>query len=120
MLTWYADSMLPKKNRLSQKEFDFVYNQGESVSGDTGYIKFLKTDAPTKVSCAVSTDAVKTSVDRTRIRRRGYAVVEKVVDHISPAYSIIWFLPANTDAKSFDDLRDSFGDVLRAANIRTD
>ena len=112
--------MLPKKNRLSQKEFDYVYNQGESVSGDTGYIKFLKTDAPTKVSCAVSTDAVKTSVARTRIRRRGYAAVEKVVESIPPAYSIIWFLPANTDAKPFDDLRASFTDMLQAANIRTD
>jgi len=112
--------MLPKKNRLSQKEFDYVYNQGESVSGDTGHIKFLKTDTPTKVSCAVSTDAVKTSVARTRIRRRGYAVVEKVVDDIPPAYSIIWFLPANTDAKSFDDLRDSFTGMLREAKILTD
>ena len=112
--------MLPKKNRLSQKEFDYVYNQGDSISGDIGHIKFLKTDTPTKVSCAVSTDAVKTSVARTRIRRRGYAAVEKVVDDIPPAYSIIWFLPANTDAKPFGDLRASFDDMLRAANIRTD
>jgi ribonuclease P protein component len=112
--------MLPKQNRLSQKEFDYVYNQGESVSGDIGYIKFLKTDTPTKVSCAVSTDAVKISVARTRIRRRGYAAVEKVVADIPSAYSIIWFLPANTDSKSFDDLRDSFTGMLREAKILTD
>lgn len=112
--------MLPKNNRLSQKKFDHVYNKGESVSGGIGYIKILQTDPPTRISCVVSGDEAKTSVKRTRIRRRGYAAVEEFIDDIPGQYSIVWFLPARAASVSIDKLRDSFVRMLQTADVYID
>jgi len=109
--------MLPKQNRLSRDEFDRVYNNGESVSGDIGHIKFLQTEKPAKVSCVVSTDAVNKSVTRTQIRRRAYAAIKQTIDDIPKKYSIIWFLPAEAKKRPLNELRTSFVNMLTESDI---
>jgi len=105
-------NMLPKKNRLSRKQFDHVYTDGVSVSGGIGYIKILRTEKPAQISCVVSSNEADTSVERTRVRRRGYAAVEKIINKIPSKYSIIWFLPARAELVSIDNLRAGFTDIL--------
>jgi len=104
--------MLPKKNRLSKKEFNQTYTHGENISGDTGYMKITKTHAPTKVSCVVSSNEADTSTERTRVRRRGYAAVEDSIDDIPDEYNVIWFLPASAESGSLADLCAAFTDML--------
>lgn len=103
--------MLAKEQRLNRKQFDLVYETGQSVQANLGYAKFALTDT-SRVACVVSKDECKKSVDRTRIRRRGYAVVGDYFEQIPEGVSIIWFLPQ--DAKTVDkkELSESFQTII--------
>lgn len=89
--------MLPKTKRLNKEKFDTVYNFGTNTQSSVGYFKILpwkELKEPTKVSCVAGRKENKRAVDRSRIRRRGYAVVEQCWEQIpSQGYGIIWFLP---------------------------
>jgi ribonuclease P protein component len=111
--------MLAKRNRLTKKEFDTVFSAGSSVSGKVGYIMYVRDQSQetAKISCVVSGNEAKTSIKRTRIRRRGYAVVEDMLDNIPSDYSIIWFLPGQAESMQMSKLRESFSDILRKSSI---
>jgi len=111
--------MLPKRNRLTKKEFNMVFSEGSSVSGKIGYIMYSRYQSQkiAKISCVVSGDEATTSIKRTRIRRRAYAVVEDMLDNIPGIYSIIWFLPGQAESIDIDNLRDSFTDLLHKSSI---
>jgi ribonuclease P protein component len=107
--------MLPKTKRLNREGFDKVYESGSSVQTDVGYAKYASTGRR-QVACVVSKSNVKKSVDRTRIRRRAYAVVQEYFSQIPDGISIIWFLPKKAQAIEKQYLEDSFKNILQAIN----
>lgn len=107
--------MLPKTKRLNREEFDNVYESGSSVQTDVGYAKYASTKRR-QVACVVSKSDVKKSVDRTRIRRRAYAVVQEYFAQIPNGISIIWFLPKKAQTIKNQYLEDAFKQILQAIN----
>jgi|AntRauTorcE11897_2_1112592.scaffolds.fasta_scaffold01440_2 ribonuclease P protein component len=85
--------MLPKKQRLCTDEFDLVYKKGKNVNSSLGYFKIRKNNDTKKISCTTSRKVTRKSVDRNRIRRRGYEAVQMFIDDIPEDMHIIWFLP---------------------------
>lgn len=70
--------MLPKKQRLSTKEFQAVFSSGQSFHGKFFMMKCL----PSKVarfSFVISKKIKKTAVERNKFRRRGYATIAPFV-----------------------------------------
>lgn len=107
--------MLEKEKRLNRKRFDLVYETGRSVQTNLGYAKFASADTR-RVACVVSKDECKKSVDRTRIRRRGYAVVEDYFEQIPEGISIIWFLPQTAKTVDIKELSKSFQTIIKKIN----
>ncbi len=103
--------MLPKDKRLSRQQFETVYDTGSSVQTDIGYAKFARTDK-TRVACVASKDELKNSVDRTQVRRRGYAVVGEYFQEIPQGVSIIWFLPQEAKTVDINTLKQVFENIL--------
>lgn len=107
--------MLAKNKRLDRNHFDLVYETGQSVQANIGYAKFALTNT-SRVACVVSKDECKKSVDRTRIRRRGYAVVEDYFEQIPDGVSIIWFLPQAAKTIDKKELNESFQTIITKIN----
>ncbi len=109
--------MLSKSQRMTQNEFDSVYDDGQSVSGSVGYIKFIEFNGKSKFSCVAPKNEVAQSTTRNQIRRRGYATLEEILDCIPEGYRIIWFLPASAEEIEFSELKKGIRKVLKKADI---
>lgn len=108
--------MLSKNRRLDTNEFNSVYKNGKNVNLSVGYIKIVEFDGETKISCTASKKKVKNSVHRTKIRRRGYAAVKKVLDNLPSGYHVIWFLPAEALDVEFLELEKSVEEMICSLN----
>ncbi len=106
--------MLPKKNRLTKKEFDMVYKNGKNIRGQVGYFKVLPWNKEIKIACAVSKKAVRKSAHRTRIRRRGYVAFEKKQASLPENTGVIWFLPQEAEEVDFSILLDSVSQLIQS------
>ena len=84
--------MLKKNRRLRKKEFNDIYDRGRNVSSSLGYFKVAEREGVAKFSCVSGKKDVKKSVDRTRIRRRGYAAIAEHLP-VPEGFGVIWFLP---------------------------
>lgn len=104
--------MLSKESRLNSNEFETIYETGRSTSGRLGYIKFGRIDNGPKVACTVPNQTDLTSVDRTRIRRRGYAVVADHFEKIPGNCGVIWFLEPEGLNISYPQLSDVFASFV--------
>lgn len=109
--------MLKKSNRLTSECFEKVYADGKSVAGAIGYMKIMHSDSCSGVACVAPQSEADSSVERTRIRRRGYAAVEQVFTDIPDNYGIIWFLDTTAINKDFDTLVDAFTDMVRQSRL---
>ena len=100
--------MLKKDQRLTADEFDTVYQKGERIDNRFGHLRVLQPKTGKKLACTVSSSAVKKSVKRTRIRRRGYAAAEKHFAKFPKNTWGIWLLTPEVLTVEFSRLSDSF------------
>lgn len=109
--------MLARKHRLDKKAFESVFSNGMKVSGSVGYIRYYSLSGPTRVSCVATKGDVSKSVDRTRIRRRGYEAVEESWGQLPEGVGVIWFLPKKAKDIPFAELSASFKDIIEKADF---
>lgn len=69
--------MLPKKKRLTTKEFSHFFSSGKRIHG--AYLQLIYTPSPVFHAAAVAGKKVaKTAVGRNKLRRRLYAVLYRI------------------------------------------
>ena len=103
--------MLKKDRRLTRKAFNNTYDTGKNISADIGYFKVAPHDGPSQFACVSAKSDVKTSVNRTRIRRRGYAALADNFP-VPDGWRVIWFLPAAARDCDFSKLRKTARDLI--------
>ena len=81
--------MLPKKNRISKKDVDFLFKNGKFVRvGDLSLRFFLdKTRFPPKVAFIAPKTITKKATLRNLLKRRARAVARKYVDSLPHGFS---------------------------------
>lgn len=88
--------MLAKQQRLSRREFDRVFQHG--VRSHTPYGQVIYTSAPSaKAAVVVSKKVAKSAVERNRLRRRVYSILENTT--LPPAHYIFILKPSIRDIK---------------------
>jgi len=104
--------MLKKDQRLTAHQFDLVYEYGTDLAVPIGRLRVLYGKTGKKLSCTVSSSEVKTSVARTRIRRRGYEAVRAHLAEFPDSTWAIWFLPPKTKTVDFANLSAAFEEAV--------
>lgn len=80
--------MLKKRDRLTARDIETL-DQGKSVFGTLVSLRIGPSPAK-KVSVSVSKKAAARAVDRSRIRRRVYSAVEKVLARVNaPVFVLV-------------------------------
>ena len=95
--------MFPKKNRLSNREFDHVFRHGDFLGSKSFYLRFLKgkemqfaVSAPKKI--------FKKSVERNRVRRRAYAFLRMAKKELKSQQNIILVAKENFISDNMESL----------------
>jgi len=78
--------MLPKRNRVVKKEVDLIFKQGRFIASPNFTFKFVKiptsqTCGNARISFIAPKSVAKLAVKRNLLRRRGYSVLGKYIDH---------------------------------------
>ncbi len=73
--------MLPKKNRVDKKLFEFILQKGKFINSPNLSFKFLKDKTLTtpRISFVVPKSVTKSAVKRNLLRRRGYFVLNSYI-----------------------------------------
>ena len=85
--------MLLKKNRVDKKLFEIVLQKGKFVNSPNLSFKFFKNKdfVVPRISFVVPKTVVKSAVKRNLLRRRGYFVLRKYIEKISPSITGVFF-----------------------------
>ncbi len=72
--------MLPKENRLKKKkDFERVFEKGETIRGNSLYLKVLKTEEPfMRIGFIVSKKVSLLAVERNKIKRRMRELIKTI------------------------------------------
>lgn len=112
--------MLPKTKRLNKEKFDIVYNFGTNIQSSVGYFKIFRWKdqyEAIKISCVSGRKGNKNATDRNKIRRRGYAVFERLEDKLPEnGYGIIWFMPKEALTLDLSDLKKAVETMINSLN----
>lgn len=108
--------MLPKERRLTKKEFNNIFNNSVNVESDVGYFKVGPINGVSKFACVATKKMNRTSVDRTRIRRRGYAAFTQQISNVPDGYGVIWFLPPKANSVEFSLLVNAVKNMILHLN----
>ncbi len=79
--------MLPKKQRIERKFFDQILKNGKRFNSPSFTLYVAKistetTDLGSRFSFSASKKVAKQAVDRNKLRRRGYSVINRNIDKI--------------------------------------
>lgn len=74
--------MLAKKNRVSKKDIDFIFQNGEFLTSPSLTFKFVLNNSSSisRISFIVPKTVAKKAVNRNLLRRRGYIILEKRIN----------------------------------------
>lgn len=95
---------MPKRSRLSRREFTHLLKRGARVHRESLTIIHLKTDE-FKAGVVVSKKTARKAVTRNLLRRRVYAILRELQPGIGPRHIAVLLRPAATRL-SYADLRD--------------
>ena len=111
--------MLPKKNRLTTKEFSEVFSDGKTFSSNAFTLRYTKKKniKNTKCSFVVSKKIAKKAVERNKLRRAGYFILSEIKDSVSLGSSCIFFLKKEGKNLSPSEIKIEIKNLLRKAGV---
>ena len=74
--------MLPKKNRADKKVVERIFKEGRVINAPNLALRFVASRGPARISVIVPKSTAKKAVERNRLRRRGYSVLEKYIKQL--------------------------------------
>src|SRR3989344_5443275 len=96
--------MLPKKNRLSRKDVDFLFKEGKSVVSPNLTFKYLVKKLPVPKISVIAPKAVsRLAVKRNLLRRRGYRALEKYINEIPSLLGVFIFKKYQDDVSILEN-----------------
>ncbi len=81
--------MLSKKNRTDKKAVEKIFKKGVFLGSDNLILKYTKEDSQNKpqISFIAPKGVAKKAVDRNKLRRRGYSILRKYMQHFPLSFS---------------------------------
>ena len=97
--------MLPKKQRLTQREFKQVFERGRRFSSSHFRLVVDKEQAQEpKFAVATPKKVARGAIARNRLRRRGYAILEKTLVPKAQAHMILFVRSGDVATLDFSGL----------------
>ncbi|MCK9344725.1 MAG: ribonuclease P protein component [Candidatus Pacebacteria bacterium] len=121
--------MLPRKNRISRKEFPSQNVKGFPLSqkrvSDVDkklftavfYKKGGKESEISRVSVVVSKKTAKTAVDRNTLRRRFYDLVAPILKQIEGSTTVVIYPKIEAKKETFQNLKAEMEKAFKTANL---
>ena len=100
--------MPPKEQRLTQREFEYVFRAGKRISGKYATYRFVHTDTIGKVGVSVPKKVTTSAVQRNLYRRRIYNVVHPV-----DGYSFIVIASPGILSATSTQITDEFQEISK-------
>ena len=107
--------MLPKKNRLSRKEFGLL-RSGATYRSRLLTLRLVRGGSAVKFAFTVSKKAFKDAVSRNKARRRGYAAIGGLFPRLLPAVGAFSLNPG-LGMPSVDDLASDIEALLGKVGV---
>lgn len=94
--------MLQKSQKIQRSLFKNILNSKKGASSPFFSLRFDKgkPSTPSQFSFAVSKKIAKQAVARNKLRRRGYAFLQKNKKNIQPSFVVIFFLKKGAEKLS--------------------
>ena len=114
--------MLPKNRRISRADFKKL--EGERQRGRAYHSPLLSlflyqklSNTPSQFAFSVSKKVSKKAVVRNKLRRRGYASVQSVIQNIKPGYAVVFSFKKEAAEKDFQTTKAEIVGLLNKAGI---
>ncbi len=112
--------MLPKKNRITRKDFPARNRQGFRVFSTLFSGTIYKHEDSVKVSIVVSKKTAKTAVTRNYLRRIFYEATNEYIKGFSKGVLIVLYPKIEAQKAQFSDLKIEVEKALRQAKLISD
>ena len=105
--------------RISRGDFEKVFKNGHSLASTVFVLKFIKNLKNDEVgmSLVVSSSALKLATERNLLKRRGRAIVQKLLPRLAGGYSMIFIYRPKKELISFKDTEEAIINLLTKARI---
>ena len=113
--------MLEKKRKIGRSMFPKVFSHGNILQTRLFTLRSLlnkkKNDAPSRFSFVVSKKVARTAPARNKLKRRGYAIIQKNISRARPGYTNIFFMKKSAPDVSFMEFEKEIISALKKKNI---
>jgi ribonuclease P protein component len=108
--------MLAKNRRIQKALFSKVFSGGKRFVSAHFLVGATKIGGGTsRFAFSVSKKVCKRAVDRNRLRRQGYAVIEKHLKNIPPGFIFIFTFKKFAEKISFSEMEKEICDMIANA-----
>ena len=105
--------MLPKKNKLSTKEFQSVFKKGKSLRSETFFIKYLDNNLErARIGVGVTKKLGKNAVQKNRHKRVLRHILKNTLKDANTGYDIVLIANENAENKTFKELQKEAYELL--------
>lgn len=111
--------MISRKNHIKRSEFSEFFKKTKTVHGDLLYIKFFYNTEHLnqKFACITPKKIIRGAVQRHRVRRWVYHIIQKLSKNLPENVVIMVFLKKNTKTLSYQVLYEELYTVLGKAKL---
>jgi ribonuclease P protein component len=104
--------MLPKKNRITRESFKRAAYGPMAHSGSFSLRISQGKEGPARFSFVISKKVAPSAVERNTLRRKGYAVLERLLPHLKPGTQGVFTAKKGAEIKTFAELERDITDLL--------
>jgi ribonuclease P protein component len=112
--------MLPKERRISRKEFKEFLKKSRSVYSENASLSVYgdgTSKNPTRFACVVSKKVANKAVERNKIRRHGYAIIQENIEYIRPGFIAILFFKKGSGDLTYEQKSQQLTKLLKKSGI---
>lgn len=109
--------MLPRKNRISRKDFPANKEQGSRVFSPLFTAVFYKGDTESRASVVVSKKTAKSAVARNTLRRRFYDLLAPYLKGFTAPTTIVIYPKTEAQKTEFSVLKTEVEKALKQARV---
>ncbi len=112
--------MVPKKQKISRRDFGAVYKKSRLLSFPLASFRVLSDPKQKEIHFAVVLPGKwqKQKALRNKTKRRALVILRQVLSQLPPNLSVICFLKKEIAGLSFSELKDTVQNYLKATNDR--
>jgi len=104
--------MLPKKNRLTKKEFQYIYDNGIKIHSKNYFLIYINNDI-FKISAVAPSKKNKKAVLRNKKRREVYRAIQKKMKEFEKTKKqIIFFIKNDFDKQKEKDIYEILNKII--------